>query len=255
MAQRKLTIHPIDLGTLTNFDKSIFTLRHNQGIKLDVPCLAYVIQGGSKTILVDTGPCSKDFGERYHRTMEKKPEQEIPGALGKIGLKPENIDLVILTHLHWDHCFSLEYFPHTQFLVQKKELQYAAAPLPADRPPYEAFVPGIRPPWMDVFGRIIPIDGDVEIIEGVRAIFTPGHTPGSQGVAVETEEGPWAIAGDTVPLLENWEKEGTAPKTPNGIYQNLYDYYETLEKLKYFGNRVLPGHDVKTLQHAQYPIK
>ncbi len=255
MPQHKLIIRPLNLGTLVNFDKSIFTLRHNQGIKLDVPCLAYLIQGGSKTILVDTGPCSPNWAARYHRPMRKDPAQEVPNALEKLGLKPENIDLIILTHLHWDHCFNLEYFPNVSFLVQEKELEYAAAPLPADRVAYEAFVPGIHPPWMDVFGRIVPVQGDEEIIDGVQVIHLPGHTPGFQGVVVETAEGPWVVVGDTIALFENWEKDDASIKTPGGIYQNLYDYYNTLKKLEDFGNKILPGHDWRVLDHSQYPVK
>lgn len=249
-----MTIHPLDLGTLVDFDKSIFTLRHNQGVKLDVPCLAYLIQGGRKAILVDTGPCNADFAVRYHRTLRKEPAQEVPNALGKLGVPPDQIDLVILTHLHWDHCFNLEHFPNASFVVQKKELEYAAAPLPADRGPYEAFIPGIRPPWMEVFGRITPVEGDVEIVEGVRLLHLPGHTPGFQGVSVETGEGPWVIAGDTIPLFENWGKDATSPKTPGGIYQDLFSYYDTLERLKTFGDKILPGHDPRVLDHSEYPV-
>jgi N-acyl homoserine lactone hydrolase len=242
-----LTICPLDLGTLTGMDKSIFTIRQNQGVKVDVPCLAYVILGGSKRILVDTGPCNPEFAARYHRPIRKEPRQEIQNALGSVGVDPAGVDLVVLTHLHWDHCFNLEHFPRATFLVQKKELHYAAAPLPADRPPYEAGVAGIQPPWTKVFDRIVPLDGDTDLIPGVRAIFLPGHTPGFQGVAVETENGPWAIVGDTVPLYENWRTGTGSPKVPGGIYQNLYDYYATLERLTAFGDNVLPGHEEQVL--------
>ncbi len=86
-------------------------------------------------------------------------------------------------------------------------------------------------------------------------IGLPGRTPGFQGVAVETEEGPWAIAGDTIPLSENWGKDADSPKIPGGIYQNLFDYYSTLDKLKCFGGRILPGHDASILEHDQYPVR
>ena len=254
MAPATVTIHPLDLGTLVNMDKSVFTARHNQGVLMDVPCLGYLVLGDSKTIVVDTGPCDVEWAARYHRALTKTPEQEVPGALAKFGVKPEDVDIVILTHLHWDHCFNLEHFPNATFLVQREELAYAAAPLPLDSIPYEAYVPGIRPPWMEVFGRISPVDGDADVTGNVSVIALPGHTPGFQGVVVETSEGPWVIVGDTVPLYENWRREGNAPKIPGGIYQNLFDYQDTLERLRQFGDRILPGHDPEVLKHSRYPV-
>jgi glyoxylase-like metal-dependent hydrolase (beta-lactamase superfamily II) len=231
-------------------DKSIFTLRQNQGITLDAPCLAYVILGGTTPILVDSGPCSPDWAGRYHRPLRKEPSQEMPKALGTLGLDPAQIELVVLTHLHWDHCFNLEHFPRATFVVQRTELKYAVAPLPADCGVYETGVPGIEPPWMKMFGRIRPVDGDVELAPGVQAMHLPGHTPGFQGVAVETRAGAWIIAGDTVPLYANWKGN---TRIPGGIYQNLFDFYCTLEKLKVFGDRLLPGHDEEVLKQSRYP--
>lgn len=253
MKENLLAIHPLDLGTMKGIDKSIFTLHQNQGIKIDVPCLSYVIVGGGKNILVDTGPCGAEWAASYHRDLIKEPSQEMPNALGKLGLEPGQIDIIVLTHLHWDHCFNLEYFPDATIVVQQRELKYAIAPLPADCVAYEAGIPDVQPPWMHIYGRIMGVDGDVELIPGVEVILIPGHTPGFQGVKVETGKGQWVIAGDTVPIYENWEKEGDAPITPGGIYQDLFSYYRTLEKLKSFGNRLLPGHDERVLKQTQYP--
>ncbi|MCK4792857.1 MAG: N-acyl homoserine lactonase family protein [Desulfobacteraceae bacterium] len=255
MKKSNLSIHPLDLGTLVDFEKSVFTLLHNQGVKIDAPCLAWVILGAEKKILVDTGPCNPDWASRFHRTLKKAPTQEIDVALGKLGLSPLDIDFVIFTHLHWDHCFNLDYFPRATFLVQKKELEYAVDPLPfPDKKAYGVGIPEAQPPWMQVFGRIITLDGDQEILQGIQVIHLPGHTPGFQGVVVETEEGPWAIAGDTVPLYENWEGNDTVDHLPGGVYQSLDDYYSSLKKLERYGDKILSGHDEKVLKHTSYPF-
>jgi len=253
MREKGLSIYPLDLGTLMGMDKSFFTIRRNQGILVNVPCLAWVVSGGERTILVDSGPADPDWARKYHRPLKKDSSQEIENALRKIGLSKTDIKLIIFTHLHWDHCFNLELFPEVKFIIQKKELEYAVNPLPADRPQYEAGVPEIQPPWMKVFGRMKPVDGDQDIIPGVRVIHLPGHTPGFQGVVVETAEGPWVIAGDAVPLFENWDPEDAAKRIPGGIYQNLFDYESTLQKLGSIGNRILPGHDPKVTEDSVFP--
>lgn len=214
MQAKGLSIYPLDLGTITGFDKSLFTLRQNQGVKMDVPCLAWVIKGGEKIILVDTGPCDPQWAARYHRPMTKSPAQETKQALAAIGIEAAQIELVILTHLHWDHCFNLEHFPAATFHVQKRELEYAVHPLPADQSAYEAGIPGVVPSWRAVADRIVALEGDQELCPGVSVLLLPGHTPGSQGIVVQTADGPWMIAGDTVPLYENWGD--SAKRIPTG---------------------------------------
>jgi len=138
--------------------------------------------------------------------------------LGKFGLSPQEIDLVIFTHLHWDHCFNLENFSQATFFIQKSELKYAVDPLPVERKPYEVGIPGVQPPWMKVFGKMVKLDGDQQIIPGIRVMHVPGHTPGCQCVIVETSEGPWVIAGDMIPLWENWKGDGTLDHIPGGDF-------------------------------------
>ena len=253
MKKGELFIYPLNLGTLVSIDKSIFTLLRNQGCKIDIPCLAWVIIGGAKTVLVDTGPCDKDWACRYHRPIEKNSSQNITNALKGLGLAAQDIDLVIFSHLHWDHCFNLEHFSNAKFFVQRDEMEYAISPLPFDKKPYEVGLPGVQPPWMTVFGKTIVLDGDEEIIPGVSVISLPGHTPGSQGVLVDTYEGPWIIAGDNVPFYENWEGDDTLKHIPSGSYQSLFDYQSSLKRLESFGGNILPGHDKKVLINTRYP--
>ena len=251
MQEKGFQIYPLDVGTVTGFDKSLFTLRENQGVKIDVPCLAWVVTDGEQTVLVDTGPCDPRWAAKYHRPLSKTPAQETAQALAKIGLRGDRIGLIIFTHLHWDHCFNLELFPTAAFYVQKRELDYAVNPLTADRRAYEAGIPGIVPPWRAVADRIVAVEGGREIFPGVSVLPLPGHTPGSQGVVVETADGPWIIAGDTVPLYENWG-DGLE-RIPNGIYQDLFAYEATLTRLTPFGPRLLPGHDPRVTERPVYP--
>ena len=251
MAYNELTIHPLNMGRLLDFDLSLFTARRNMGARQNVPCLAWLILGGDKPVLVDTGPPAQEFGIKHHRPMEQKPEEKLPAVLGKLGVDAASIEIVVLTHLHWDHCFNFEYLPKARFIVQQAELQYAVAPLPIDRHAYEVLMPGLIPPWMAYYDRIDMICGDMELMPGIQLLHTPGHTPGGQSVAVETSQGAWVIAGDTVPTYANWQTDGE--KIPSCLTQDLYVYYNTLNRLKKFGNNLLPGHDAKVLEHKVYP--
>jgi N-acyl homoserine lactone hydrolase len=251
MQEKGFNIHPLDVGTVRCFDKSLFTLRENQGVKIDVPCLAWAVTNGEQTVLVDTGPCDPARAARYHRPLSKTPAQGTKWALAAIGIDAARIERVIFTHLHWDHCFNLKLFPAAVFYVQKRELDYAVNPLFADRRAYEAGIPSVGPPWRAVADRIVAVEGEREICPGVSVVPLPGHTPGSQGVVVETVDGPWIIAGDTVPLYENWDA-GTR-RTPNGIYQDLFAYEATLTRLIPFGPRLLPGHDPQVTERSVYP--
>jgi len=199
MNRKSLSIHPLHLGSLASFDKSIFTLLRNQGTKVDFPCIGWLISGGEKAILVDTGPCDPDWASKYYRPVKKTASQDIQKALNKFGLSPKDIEIVIFTHLHWDHCFNLDHFSKATFMVQRSEMGYAVSPLPTDKKPYSVGIPGVQPPWMKVFGNIKLIDGDHEIVPGIRVLHLPGHTPGCQGVVVDTLDGPWVIAGDNIP--------------------------------------------------------
>ena len=88
---------------------------------------------------------------------------------------------------------------------------------------------------------------------GIRVVHLPGHTPGSQAVVVETSEGPLVIAGDAVPLYENWEGDEILEHIPSGIYSKLEDYYHSVKRLKSLEARILPGHDDKVFSETRYP--
>lgn len=253
MDHKEWTIRPLDLGTMTGLDRSLLVLRRDHGQVIDIPCLAFVLTGGTGTVLVDTGPCDPQRAAAYHRPLVRTRAQELGNALAAIGIAPKEIDLVVFTHLHWDHSFNLEGLLRAQFIVQRRELAYAADPLPADRPAYEAGIPGVQPAWMALGERLTAVEGEVELLGGIRTIPLPGHTPGSQGVVVATAAGPWVIAGDAVPLAANWNGGDPARRVPGGIYHSLADCYASFERLAPFGSRVLPGHEPRVTERPVYP--
>ena len=99
--------------------------------------------------------------------------------------------------------------------MQSEEVRAAVDPIPTQRLAYEVGIPGLRPPWLEVFDRLEVVRGDLEVAGGVRVLLLPGPTPGLQGVLVETGTGRHLIASDGAPHGENLGKDG-GPMIPPG---------------------------------------
>ncbi len=250
-----LTIRPLNLGVLHQLEKSAFLLHRHQGEKFDAPCIAWLIHGASCNVLVDTGPCDPaTAAAQYQRDLRRTPDQELPAAVRRGGITAADVDLVILTHLHWDHSYNLEHMTKATILVQKEEVQYAVAPLPTDRRFYGLAFRGFRPGWFAAYDRFELVDGDKDLLPGVAVYLLPGHTPGSQGVGVETREGTYLIAGDNVPLLENWKGDEHLRHIPSGLHVDLEAYFRSFDKMDKIARHVLPSHDARVFDHALYPF-
>jgi N-acyl homoserine lactone hydrolase len=144
------------------------------------PVHGFVVMHPSGCVLVDSGA----GGPEEWLTDWRLVNRSIAEALAEHDLVPGDVKLVINTHLHFDHCGQNAVFKHAPFYVQRSELDRArreARPL-AD--------------WFDFAGaRFELLDGDAEIVTGVRVVATPGHTVGHQSVAVEGD-GEEVLIGD-----------------------------------------------------------
>ncbi len=238
-----IRIHPLHLGTITRH-KDSFMFKIGYGVSMDLPILAFYIEGADKKILVDTGgsdpqdPLEARLRGPYTRTKD----QEIVTALRKkVGIGPEEIDIVINNHLHWDHCAGNDLFPNAEFIVQKRELESALNPVPLLSIAY------IRKYLEEI--NYTTVDGDAEIVKGVSVVLAPGHTEGLQGVLVEAKDNRYFLAGDCVPLYESLNHN---PPWPNGLFVNLREYYDTQVKVSRLGAVIIPGHDMKVLEKSVY---
>ena len=242
-----LVIRPLHVGTVGR-DKAIFTYLKNMGERIEVPVLAWYVEGSGRRILVDTG--GHDPNEiQLHGPYHRMPAQDPVAALAALGVAPEAIDTIILTHLHWDHASNTHRFPKARVLVQREELRYAAAPLPPHRWAYH-----VHPPLSAHWDRYEAIEGDAQVAEGVSVHLTPGHTPGLQGVAVRTASRVYYIASDNVPLAEMWNAQPRydAPHWPGSIHVDLEAYVRSLKRIEELGDVILPSHDAAVLQNREY---
>ena len=115
-----LVIRPLHVGTVGR-DKAIFTYLRNMGVRIEVPVLAWYVEGNGRRILVDTG--GHDPNEvQMHAPYRREPAQDPVTALAAIGIAPAEIDTIILTHLHWDHAGGIKLFPNAKIFVRRDAL-------------------------------------------------------------------------------------------------------------------------------------
>lgn len=243
-------IKPIDLGRIRIINKAQVTYLQGAGDRCDVALIMWYLESNNKKIVVDTGPSEPGMAEKYHNYLIKQfrtPSE----ALKKEKINPLDIDYVIITHLHWDHCYNNYLFKNAKFFVQREELRYAIAPLPVHAIHYEAISLGMTPPYINTCFEIL--DGDFRLDDRINIIFTPGHTPGSQGISIKTDKGTYFIAGDNVPLYENWKGNSVVNHIPNGVFVNLEQYFKSLNKIENLGAFVVPGHDPLVFDKESYP--
>jgi glyoxylase-like metal-dependent hydrolase (beta-lactamase superfamily II) len=254
-------IIPIDVGNM-EWDHSEAVLRRGMGIKVKGNFICWYIGGTDVPILVDSGLPSEERAQKWHSYTNPtvNVEQQVENALKKKDIDPESIKIIIQTHLHWDHVGNLDLFPNAQIIVSDKELMYALNPFPIHFAAYEAFALGIEPLWIKAMGRFkIVRMAEQEVATGVRIIPTPGHTLGFMSVLLETADGPYVMAGDTVMQVEalNPEPDKKLPFNVPGVYTDLIALWESTERiLDLVGGerkRVLPGHDRLVFQQERYP--
>lgn len=193
-----------------------FALNSNQG-SFGYSTNSLITVDGTR-ILVDTGPGSR-------RGLLHK-------QLSDLDLTPDDIDIVLLTHLHWDHCQNTDMFPNSRILVNPVEYDYARNPNPQDHATVKYIADMLEKMKLELVS-----DGD-QITKGVKIIETPGHTKGHISVLADLGGESILIAGDALP------DSGTVlRKLPYNVFWDVKDAQESVEKMIDTSHTFYPGHD------------
>lgn len=246
-------LYPLYYGEFTAFERSLFVYHKGFGEKIKSPCTGWLVSNETENIVVDVGPYEPDLASANHGyAMEDTGAEAVRAALAAHSLAPDDIEEVIFTHLHWDHTSNAELFSRATFSVQRAEFDYAYDPLPWHRVAYDVGLDTL-PPWQKVTDQFRVLDGDTQLRDGLSCYLLPGHTPGSQGIVVDTRSQKYLIAGDNIDLDENWDGDATWRHRPGGIFVNLSDYLESLERMEALADVILPAHDFSIFDRKTYP--
>lgn len=202
MAIKSLQV--LNVGVDTQVDKGFMTLGIDKGKIIPATFLCFLIRTDDASILVDTGthPDDVKMWNSQGSKMILREEDQLPQRLEEAGLSLDDIDLVLMTHLHWDHIGWLSQIHNAEVIIQKDEYNFGL------NPPANASVFYFPKRYNSPEIKWKLIEGDHKIMPGLNLLFTPGHTPGHQSVLVELpESGPILLCGDAGFLQENFEKE------------------------------------------------
>lgn len=215
----------------------------HEGVMVPVP--VWLIEGSDQVILIDTGLGNIDeISAMQHRygvdfVASRSADQDIVKGLARHGVSPEDVDLVVLTHLHFDHVGNNELFPNATFLVQADELPQATEPphfCMFYYPEYAYKIEAIR-------DRLQIVEGDHQIQEGIRVVKIGGHTPGCMVVMVETAQGTVCLTSDVMYNYANLELNW-----PMGSYWDLPELMAGFDRIRAEADVVVPEHDWKFLE-------
>ena len=234
-------VYLLDGGSLL-MDKTFITWNHGHGTEVRFPVYSILIDHPEATILVDTG-FDKEWVEE-HLPFEKPQQSErqtLPAQLDLIGMTTDDVDIVVNSHLHMDHCGANRLFPDAKFVMTKTELRHAYVPDPWEVLGYDHTLVEI-PSGGDF--ELLELNGyDYELVSGVTLIETPGHSEGHLSVTVELENEPAMI----FPIDVAWTKENLEERHLMGLHSDPRELLDSMMRIeniaKKLDGRIFFPHD------------
>jgi glyoxylase-like metal-dependent hydrolase (beta-lactamase superfamily II) len=208
----------------------------------------WAVVGSSRVFLVDTGFTAETAARRKRQFLRCPIE-----SLREVGLEPDSITDVVLTHLHYDHVGNFHKLPNARFHLQEREMAFATG----RHMRYPFFGHGFE--LEDVLGmvrlnfrrRVEFYDGDGELAPGVTLHLAPGHTAGLQVVRVHTRRGNVVLASDSSHFYENLQSN--RPFVAAVDLGAVLDSFRKVERLAESRRHIVPGHDPLVMRRYSSP--
>ncbi|HXB67985.1 MAG TPA: N-acyl homoserine lactonase family protein [Candidatus Acidoferrales bacterium] len=242
MAQPKpqYEVYAIRYATIPDFAVSGLVAGADPARKMDIAMMVWLLRANGKNILVDSGFYREQFFKQWHVTGFVKPSD----AVKRVGLQPEDITDVVITHMHWDHADGMDLFPNARVWLQNAELEYYAGTAWQSRRTHGGIDPDdvMAAVKLNLQGKMGLVNGDAqEILPGVTCYTGGKHTYASQYVGVNTAAGTVVLASDNMYLYENLEKHVPIAATLDAV-SNLRAQ-DRMKQLAADVKLIVPGHD------------
>jgi glyoxylase-like metal-dependent hydrolase (beta-lactamase superfamily II) len=237
----KYDVYAVQFATITDFPVSSLVAGADRGRLADIAMMIWVLKGADgRVAIVDTG----FHRDRYFRQFTVRGYIKPSEAIAPLGLKPEDVTDILLTHMHWDHAGGIGLFPAARVWVQKDEYDYYTG---------EAWQSANTHGGIDADdvleivkrntqGKVSFVRGDDETsLSGITFGVGGKHTWASQFITVHTRKDIVVIASDNMYLYENMDKHVPIAQTLDAA-SNLRAQ-DRMRSLASEPRLVLPGHD------------
>lgn len=226
-----------------DLDSSEVFLHDHAHVPMGMDYFIWAVTDGRRTVIVDLG-FTEAVGTARGRTYLREPSE----SLAEIGIDPAAVEEVVVTHFHYDHTGHHALFPNARLVIQEREMAFYTGPL-GPRPAFRrslhtddilAFV------RLNYEGRVRFVDGDEEVVPGIRVHHVGGHTAGMQIVSVQTARGRAVLASDASHYYRNYQ-EGIPFQSLHDI-PGFYRGFARLQELADHPDLIVPGHDPLVLE-------
>ena len=240
MEKTEYTIDALRYGTIEDFPVRGLVAGADPSRKMNIAMIVWLVRGGGRNILVDSGFYRPQFFRQWKVTDFRKPSEVVAAA----GIKPEEVTDVIITHMHWDHADGEDLFPKARLWVQRDEYAYYTGEAWHGERTHGGIDPDdvLSYVQMNLEGRLSFVEGDAQrILPGILCYIGGKHTYASQFVTVDTAQGVVVLASDNVYLYENLDKHVPIAATLDAA-SNL----RAQDRMRQLASRqslIIPGHD------------
>lgn len=233
-------IYAVRFGTLPGFAVSGLVAGADRSRRLDIPVMVWVIRGAGRVVLLDAGFYRDRFVQQWKVKDFVKPSE----AIASIGLKPEDVTDIIISHMHWDHVDGVDLFPKARVWIQRDEYTYYTGEAWHQRNTHGGvFAEDVAAlVAINTQDRLRFVEGDAkEILPGITCYTGGRHTYASQFVSVSTADGTAVLTSDNVYLYENLDKRAPIAQTLDAA-SNL-EAQDRIKALASSPRLIVPGHD------------